>query len=659
MGASRATEWSQISGWAGLAKYSKREQLLTAFFSAANVGLAIVDTQLKYQVVNDALAEMNGIPAEAHLGKSVRDVLGSAAKHIEPILYRVLLTGEPVLNAALTAQLPTRTEVGHWVMHYFPMNETSGKQKGIGVVVVEVTKQKELEEKFFSLVGKLQQKKESLEMLLEISTTLTSNADLRGAFPLISASIRKVMQQNWTNLSILGKSAESMRMYVSDFPPAQGLIAADTLIPLRETASGLAVSEGRPRIFNHAELTAIQSSFIDQLLRNGIKSACCVPLVTPRGTIGSFNLASTEENAFHSEDIDLLKQIGALLATALDNNRAHSEIADLSGRLRKDSLYAREEKHSEPDVKEIVGQSPALAKVFHRAKTVAPSDSTVLILGETGTGKELIARAIHRMSLRKAASFIKLNCAAIPAGLLESELFGYERGAFTGAASRKIGLLELADQGTLFLDEVGDLPWESQPKLLRVLQDGEFERLGSTRTIHVNIRLLAATNLDLAGSVAERKFRADLYYRLSVFPICMPALRERVQDIPLLVRYFAEKYARKMNKPMATITVEAMHALASWQWPGNVRELEHFVERSVILTEGSVLNLPLAELQSDGSQPPLTFEAMGREYILRALRETGGLIAGAHGAAALLGMKLESLQSTMQRLRIPWKDYRN
>ncbi len=320
-----------------------------------------------------------------------------------------------------------------------------------------------------------------------------------------------------------------------------------------------------------------------------------------------------------------------------------------------------DEIRSELNFEEIVGESATLKQVLDKARTVAPSDATVLILGETGTGKELIARAIHRMSSRKNASFVKLNCAAIPAGLLESELFGHEKGAFTGAVSQKMGRLELADKGTLFLDEVGELPLEVQPKLLRVLQDHEFERLGSTRTIRVDIRLIAATNRDLAKSVAGRQFRSDLYYRLNVFPIRMPELRERKEDIPLLVRYLVQKFARRMNKQVETIPAETMNALASWEWPGNVRELENFIERSVILSQGPILRVPLVELNlaTEDSHSDSTLESLQRENIIRVLRETGGVLGGPRGAAARLGLKRTTLQYKMQKLGIAREEYAN
>jgi len=328
---------------------------------------------------------------------------------------------------------------------------------------------------------------------------------------------------------------------------------------------------------------------------------------------------------------------------------------------RKEKLYLEDEIRSELNFEEIVGESAALKQVLNQAKTVAPSDATVLILGETGTGKELIARAIHRMSSRKNSSLIKLNCAAIPDGLVESELFGHEKGAFTGAVSQKMGRLELADKGTLFLDELGELPLEVQPKLLRVLQDQEFERLGSTRTIRVNLRLIAATNRDLAKSVTERQFRSDLYYRVNVFPIRMPELRERKEDIPLLVRYLAQKFARRMNKHIDTIPTEAMNALVSWAWPGNVRELENFIERSVILSQSPILNVPLVDLSlaAQDSHKDSTLESVLRENIVRVLRETGGVLGGPRGAAARLGLKRTTLQSKMGKMGIFREEYEN
>jgi formate hydrogenlyase transcriptional activator len=346
---------------------------------------------------------------------------------------------------------------------------------------------------------------------------------------------------------------------------------------------------------------------------------------------------------------------------AVDNARAYEEIARFKDKLAKEKLYLEEEMRSQNNFGEVVGNSPALREVLQQVEIAAPSDATVLVLGETGTGKELIARALHRLSSRREGNFIKLNCAAIPSGLLESELFGHEKGAFTGAVSQKIGRLELADKGTLFLDEIGEIAMELQPKLLRVLQDHEFERLGGVKTIRINIRLIAATNRDLAQAVEEHQFRSDLFYRLNVFPIRLPPLRERAGDIPMLVRYFVQKLARRMSKNIDSIPAELLREFEKWHWPGNVRELENFIERSIILTQGSVLFAPVAELRIDLAhamrKSGSTLEDVEREYILRTLRESGGVIAGIRGAAARLGMKRTTLQSKMHRLGITRDEY--
>jgi formate hydrogenlyase transcriptional activator len=397
--------------------------------------------------------------------------------------------------------------------------------------------------------------------------------------------------------------------------------------------------ERETKIFTREDLMGIQSSFVGQMLEHGIQSLCCIPLTTRKGELGTLNLASKEAHAFAPPDVGFLQQVAAQVAVALDNARSYREIAQLTEKLASEKLYLEEEIRSELNSEEIVGESPALKRVLSQARTVAPSDATVLVLGDTGTGKELIARAIHRMNSRKDRVFVKLNCAAIPTGLLESELFGHEKGAFTGAISQKVGRLELADKGSLFLDEVGDIPLELQPKLLRVLQDQEFERLGSTRTIKVDIRLIAATNRDLAHAVAEKEFRNDLYYRLNVFPIRMPPLNERKTDIPALVRHFVQKFARRMNKQIEIVPSATMSALVSWEWPGNVRELENLMERSVILSAGRMLPAPLAELRSgqEGLDSDGTLESLERQYIIRVLRDTSGVIAGPRGAAVRLG----------------------
>jgi formate hydrogenlyase transcriptional activator len=505
------------------------------------------------------------------------------------------------------------------------------------------------------------EEKERLQMLLEVGTTLMSNLDVPQLFPEISGLIRRVVRQDYASVTLYEEAHRCLRVYALDSPLADELMACDTVVPVAEPAAGAAFLKGETTVSTREDLIAVGSPIVRRLVELGIRSFCSVPLITRKGKLGTLNLGSTADHAFAPQDVSFLKQVAAQVAIALDNARAYREIAELTDKLKKEKLYLQDEIRSVLNFEEIVGESAALKHVLTQVNTVAPLDATVLILGETGTGKELIARAIHRMSSRKDSSFIKLNCAAIPTGLLESELFGHEKGAFTGAVSAKIGRLELADKGTLFLDEVGDIPLELQPKLLRVLQDQEFERLGGVRTIRVNIRLIAATNRDLAKSVAAREFRSDLYYRLHVFPVHMPPLRERAKDVELLVRYFVQRFSRRMNKQIETIPTETMNALTRWEWPGHVRELENFIERSVILSEGTTLNVPLSELRPtyEGARHDTTLESLEREHILRVLRETGGVISGLRGAAARLGMKRTTLQSRMQKMGITRTDYEN
>jgi formate hydrogenlyase transcriptional activator len=505
----------------------------------------------------------------------------------------------------------------------------------------------------------LVREKERLHVLLEVNNTLVTNRDLQKLFPAISGFMRRMIRYDYASVAVYDEAAHSLSFYPLDSPLTAGLAGIDTTLPVKDTPAGRALMERETKIFNREDLLGIQSSYVSQMLEHGIESLCCIPLTTRKGELGTLNLASREANAFAPPDVGFLQQVAAQVAVALDNARSYREIAQLTEKLASEKLYLEEEIRSELNFEEIVGESPALKRVLSQARTVAPSDATVLILGDTGTGKELIARGIHRMSSRKDRVFVKLNCAAIPTGLLESELFGHEKGAFTGAISQKVGRLELADKGSLFLDEVGDIPLELQPKLLRVLQDQEFERLGSTRTIKVDIRLIAATNRDLAHAVAEKEFRSDLYYRLNVFPIRMPALSERKSDVPALVRHFVQKFARRMNRQIEIIPSATMNALVSWEWPGNVRELENLMERSVILSAGRVLNAPLAELRiaHEGLDSDGTLESLERQYIIRVLRDTGGVIAGPRGAAVRLGMKRTTLQSRILKMAISRQEY--
>ena len=638
---------------------AEAEKLFVAYFSSSVVGLSILDSELRYLAINDVLAAMNGRPASDHLGKTVREILGDFAEVVEPKLRGVLATGEPVSFEA-SAKLSGRTEPGHWMLHYLPIKDARGSVTRIGALVVEISVQKKLEESLHDVSGKLRKEMDRLQMLLDVSGILSSNWNLQQSFPRISARIRRVLNHEYAGFELRDNSTGLLVRQVEDFPLGKGLVSTRN-IETNNSPGGRSLQQGAPLIFSKEQIQGFEAEIAQGFLAEGLQSLCCVPLLRPQGPLGVLVLGSTRNDAFQPADLILLNQVAAQLAIALENHRATVEIEALKQRLTDERKYLAGEISSTGSFAEIVGESPALRQVLDQVAIVAASDASVLILGETGTGKELIARAIHRMSRRKDNPFVKLNCAAIPTGLLESELFGHEKGAFTGAISQKIGRMELADGGTLFLDEVGEIPLDLQPKLLRVLQDQEFERLGSNHTIKVNLRLVAATNRDLAQRIADREFRSDLFYRLSVFPIRMPPLRERREDIPLLVRYFVRKFAQRMDRHIETVPKETMKALTLSSWPGNVRELENLMERSVILSEGPALRVPLSELSREGpaapSQPDTTLDNAEREHIIRVLRETGGQISGPDGAARRLGLKRTTLQSKMQRLKITRQDY--
>jgi formate hydrogenlyase transcriptional activator len=501
----------------------------------------------------------------------------------------------------------------------------------------------------------LADERDRLRLLLEVNNAVIANLDLKQLFAAIAASLRRVMHHEHTSLALYDSKKSLMRLQLLDFPEGRGLIREEMEIPIAGSPAGIAFMSRKPVMLGMSDVERFAPAVKARVLGEGVKSICSIPLVTHNKALGALNVASFRENAFSEQDLDLLNQVAGQVAIAVENALAFREIAELKNRLAEEKLYLEDEIRTEMNFEEIVGESAPLMALLKQVETVAPTESTVLIQGETGTGKELIARAIHNLSSRRDRTFVKVNCAAIPLGLLESELFGHERGAFTGAIAQKIGRFELAAGGTLFLDEVGDIPLELQPKLLRVLQEQEFERLGGTRTIHVDVRLVAATNQDLSKMVAQKEFRNDLYYRLNVFPLQMPALRDRKEDIPLLVRYFAQHYSRRMNKQIETIPSRTMEALVNYRWPGNIRELENLIERAVILSRGGVLKVPLAELREVPEPPASTAQTMEdaeREHILRTLRETRWLLSGPNGAAVRLGMKRTTLQSRMRKLGI-------
>ena len=499
-----------------------------------------------------------------------------------------------------------------------------------------------------------QQVQDRMKLILDLSNQMVSNLEFHDLLVAASTSVRRVMNCDAAAVMLADAEGRHLRVHALDFPESRGIFTEGVNVPIDGTMPGDSFKSGKPVVVNRLDPGEMPPEMYAKAIGEGLHSFCDIPLISKSRMLGVLAVAKREQNAFDNGEVSFLIQVANQVAIAVENALAYGKIAELTERLAQEKLYLEEEIRGEMDFEGIVGQSSALRHVLNLVETVAPSDSTVLLLGETGTGKELIARAIHDRSRRKDRTFVKLNCAAIPTGLLESELFGHERGAFTGAISQKLGRLELADQGSLFLDEVGDIPIEIQPKLLRALQEREFERLGSTLTKKVNVRLVAATNRDLEQMIERREFRQDLYYRLNVFPIRIPPLRERPEDIPLLVRYFTQKYSRRMEKQIDSIPTTAMKKLAAWHWPGNIRELENFIERSVILTHSSALQLPLGEIGTNGTTPPIpdSQEMLDRGEITRILKETKGKVAGPQGAAARMGLKRTTLISRMKKLGI-------
>jgi len=519
-------------------------------------------------------------------------------------------------------------------------------------------------------------------LLLNLSAKITSSLDLREVLRSIAANIREVIDADAVTVALPDGASGKLKVFAVDFPHGKGVIKEELFVT-PSAAVKKAMDTLKPVVIYTPERDEIASEVYDIAAAEGIRALCNIPLVNRDRVVGILSILRTTEVPFVAEDVDFLSRASGQIAIAIENALAYREISELKDKLAQEKVYLEEEFRSEMGFEQIIGNSTALKHVLQQVETVAPNDSTVLLLGETGTGKELIARAIHERSLRKKRTFVKLNCAAIPTGLLESELFGHEKGAFTGAISQKIGRLELADQGTLFLDEVGDISIEIQPKLLRALQEREFERLGSTHTRKVNVRLVAATNRDLEKMIADREFRSDLYYRLNVFPIRVPPLRDRREDIPLLVSYFVQKFSKQMQKSVEAVPTAVMNGLTAWDWPGNIRELENFIERAVIVTRGKSLEAPLGELRKtdtdkashvvrkeqkhivgeisdwriDKNGVAEEYAKKQREEIVRALSACKGRVGGADGAAAHLGMNRTTLLSRMKKFGIYAKQY--
>ena len=510
----------------------------------------------------------------------------------------------------------------------------------------------------------LLRKNERVGLLLELNNHVVSNLEFRDVLRAVVASTRRVMGCDGVGITLPDSDNTHLRIYALDFDFGDESVREESVIPIDEDISGVVFRTGKR-----------WRGSVQEARRHGMKdtsqaevgTVCILPLVSRGRVLGTFGVVKYQDNAFTGGDVDFLAQIGNQIAIAVENACAFGEIRELKDKLAQEKLYLEDEIRTEMNFAQMIGNSASLRRVLKHVETVAPTDSTVLIYGETGTGKELIARAIHDLSPRRAKAFVKLNCAAIPTGLLESELFGHEKGAFTGAIAQRIGRFEVANGGTIFLDEIGEVPLELQTKLLRVLQEREFERLGSSHTLRTDARLIAATNRDLEAMVDEQKFRSDLFFRLNVFPVHVPPLRERQGDIPLLVRHFTQQFSNRMKKVVETIPSAAMDALCRYHWPGNIRELQNVIERAVIISTGPSLSIDVSDLKfpragsvaEESNSPKSTngalydaLEQSERQQILKALEQSNWVVAGPRGAAEKLGMKRSTLQQRIRKLGI-------
>lgn len=616
-------------------------------------------------------------------------LIDSAREHFVPIgnTYPAIDSPSfPVIHSRQPIYYPVRSQVQHPRLRetlerngiesqcMFPLETAHGIVGVLGAGVEKPHAYSDSDREFLMLASKqiavavdnvlaqekLARERDRLRLVLDLNQAIATELELKPLLNSIARIIRPHLEQEYFGITLWDADGGNLLLGLVDFPESAGFLTEEARIqiPLDDTPAGLAFQSGEMQILGPERMKEMCASAVRTLENEGIQTLCVIPLISARGKVGTMNIGSRKPNAFAGEILALLSEAAGQIAIAVDNALAYQKIAELNQRLEREKLYLVEEIRGEYSFEEIIGHSPEIRRVLQQVEVVAPSDSTVLILGESGTGKELIARAIHNRSPRSRGTFVKLNCAAIPAGLLESEIFGHERGAFTGALATKIGRFELADRGTLFLDEIGELPLELQPKLLRVLQEKEFERLGSPRTLKSDARVVAATNRNLERMVADKLFRLDLFYRLNIFPIEVPSLRQRRSDIVPLVRHFVGEYSRRLGKQILTIPSHTLEALERYDWPGNIRELQNVIERSVLLTREQTLRVDLSDLHGLAPIPESkrpseladTMDNIERRAIEAAIERAQGRIGGPGGAAEQLGLKRTTLISRMKKL---------
>jgi len=630
---------------------------LDELFALVPEAIAMVDGDGHLMRINGEFSRIFGYSSDEATGRSLHELVVPEDLRSESVEFaRRVTERQEIVNTETIRQRKDGSRVPVSIVGV-PASLKEGKISG-WVIYRDITRRKRLEDE-------LKDERDRLRLLLEITNCMVSKLDLRGLLDELSASLLRVMHCDHCALLLPDSDSGKLRATMLYNSESRGITQEGMIVPMTGSISGKVFRTGKSLRIDNIEMVRNDPevfgnpdghAFYERVKREGLVSGCYLPLMSRGRVLAVLNVCKRSVNGFTENDMVFLEQVAHQIAIAVENALDYGRATEDRDREAEQKLYLQDEIRTEHNFGEIIGANSGLKSVLDQVAVVAPTDSSVLILGETGTGKELIARAIHDLSRRRERTFVRLNCAAIPLGLLESELFGHEKGAFTGAITQKMGRFELANKGSLFLDEVGDIPLELQAKLLRVLQEQEFERLGSNRTHKVDVRIIAATHRDLAQMVKQQAFREDLYYRLKVFPISVPSLRHREQDIPQLVRHFATRYARKMNKKIETIPAETMDALVHYGWPGNVRELQNFVERAVILSRTPVLHAPLGELEP--SQPNLqTRAAPGgveaeRDQIIQALDASKWVVGGPNGAAARLGLARTSLVYKMQKFGI-------